>query len=56
MKIVKRVEGYTDDGEGGGDIIQEGDGLTCRKCGAYLDMDGTGLIQKNSEKSDFISG
>ena len=56
MKITERVEGYTDNGKGGGDIIQDDGDLTCRKCGAYLDMDGTGLIQKNSEKSDFISG
>ena len=41
MKIVERVEGYTDNGEGGGDIIQEGDGLTCRKCCAYWNVDGT---------------
>ena len=42
MKITERVEGYTDNGEGDCDIIQEDGDLTCRKCGAYLDMDGTG--------------
>ena len=38
MKITERVEGYTDND----DIIQEDGDLTCRKCSAYWDMDGTG--------------
>lgn len=31
--------------EDGGDIVQEGDGLTCQKCGACWDIDGTGGIR-----------
>ena len=31
--------------EDGGNIVQGHDGLTCRKCGAYWDMDGTGGIR-----------
>ena len=28
--------------EDGGEIVEEDGGLTCRKCGAYWDIDGTG--------------